>query len=256
MAKLICNNNDILTDIDTILFDKDGTLIDLHHYWVSMIQLRSEHLVARYQSRNNGKLTHLLSGNMGVDLVSGRMKPEGPVGIKPRHYIVHVVAETLSSAVGEVTEEEVEEIFKEVDLKTSQNLHPHLKLLPGVADLLKSIKLLGIKTAIVSTDLTDRAAQAMSTLGLMDYFDGVYGGDLVRQTKPSGDLALLAMNELNTMPEKCAVVGDHPVDVQMGHHAGVKGCIGVLTGMVDRDAFESDECILVDTLNSIRVIPH
>ncbi|SVA64979.1 uncharacterized protein METZ01_LOCUS117833, partial [marine metagenome] len=30
-----------LDNIKVVIFDKDGTLIDIHHYWASMIKIRA-----------------------------------------------------------------------------------------------------------------------------------------------------------------------------------------------------------------------
>ena len=32
---------DIIRDIDLVIFDKDGTLIELYHYWSQMVALRA-----------------------------------------------------------------------------------------------------------------------------------------------------------------------------------------------------------------------
>ena len=37
-----------IDNIETILFDKDGTLIDLHFFWGKMTQLRAQAVIKKY----------------------------------------------------------------------------------------------------------------------------------------------------------------------------------------------------------------
>ena len=38
-----------IKDIDTILFDKDGTFIDLHYFWGKMTELRAEEIIKKFR---------------------------------------------------------------------------------------------------------------------------------------------------------------------------------------------------------------
>ena len=40
--KLLVGGNLFLDNPQLIMLDKDGTLIDIHHYWASMIRLRAK----------------------------------------------------------------------------------------------------------------------------------------------------------------------------------------------------------------------
>ena len=37
-----------IKNIETVLFDKDGTLIDLHYFWGKMTQMRSLAVIEKY----------------------------------------------------------------------------------------------------------------------------------------------------------------------------------------------------------------
>ena len=47
MISLKTNNWEI-TNIETVLFDKDGTFIDLHYFWGKMTELRAEEIIKRF----------------------------------------------------------------------------------------------------------------------------------------------------------------------------------------------------------------
>src|SRR3989344_2511413 len=92
MADLYRENRLLRKGIKAVLFDKDGTLVDIHHYWTSIIRLRAEKLSHKFESNASS-----LMEAMGIDTLTNRMKPEGPVGVKPRAFIVGVVAGLLGS---------------------------------------------------------------------------------------------------------------------------------------------------------------
>ena len=84
MSNLLVDGEILLDNIKVVIFDKDGTLIDIHHYWSSMIKIRAS-LVALKCFNNNGKdrIQNHLIDIMGVNLETYKMKPDGPVGVKP-----------------------------------------------------------------------------------------------------------------------------------------------------------------------------
>jgi HAD superfamily hydrolase (TIGR01549 family) len=252
MSDIIANNKNF-NNIELILFDKDGTLIDIHHYWVSMIKIRAKFLVKKYFNNTNDKVKNKLIDLMGVDINNNKMKPEGPVGIKERAFIVSIVTCFLIENKVDVSESEIENLFKEVDESTETDILSLLKVLPNVRELLQNLKDCHIKMAIVSTDITHRAITSMKALKLDDFFDIIVGGDAVEKSKPSADLALYVMNKLNISANRTLVIGDHPVDMHMAKSAKIFANIGVLTGISTQDAFLSENIEIVDNLNLVRV---
>lgn len=255
MTALYANGTILLDRPEMVLLDKDGTLIDIHHYWTSMIRLRARLIVEQwFKGRADaGEVEQGLIDAMGVDLANGRMKPEGPVGVKPRPFIVGVAAATVRKVGVEMDDVRMEVLFAEIDRQTSVNLLPLLRLLPGVKDFLEALRTYGIPAAVVSTDITSRAASAMQAIGIAQYFTAIIGGDAVAHTKPAPDLALEALARGGRSPAHTAVIGDHPVDIQMGQNAGCVANIAVLTGLSDAAAFAGLDCTLVNDLTDITV---
>jgi len=255
MSLLVVDNKVLVDSPSLVLFDKDGTLVDIHHYWVSMIRLRadliSQRLFAREEIRPPVKAA--LESAMGVDQETNRMKFEGPVGVKPRPEIVDVVVRA-SREYGAITDSNsIESMFKEVDETTSIDMKPLVKILPGVVDLLDQLRSHNIPAAIVTTDITERAKKAMGTVGLSRYFIDIVGGDIVEKTKPHSDLAEYVLSKSTVFNKNVVVIGDHPVDVEMGLAAGISTNIGVLTGLSDAAAFHHLDCTTVRDLTKVVV---
>lgn len=255
MTALYANGVVLLERPEMVLLDKDGTIIDIHHYWTSMICLRARLIVEQwFKGRADANdVERRLIDALGVDIDSGRMKPEGPVGVKPRPFIVGLAAATVSHAGVEMDAMRMEALFAEIDRRTAADMLPLLRLLPGVKELLESLRAGNIPVVIVSTDITSRATSAMQALGIAHYFSAIIGGDAVLHTKPAPDLVQTALAPAGCSSSSAAVIGDHPVDIQMGHNAGCAANIGVLTGLSDAAAFAGLDCTLVNDLTYITV---
>ena len=255
MASLWCGERLIHKNPTLVLFDKDGTLIDIHHYWSSMIRIRASLIIARWfeGGAEKERVKSCLIDAMGVDIETGMMKPNGPVGIKSRAFIVNVAADIVRINGVLIDDIEMEALFSEVDKETSQDLSPLLKVLPGVKELLHRLRVCGISIKVVSTDITSRAVNAMETLALDHFFDEIIGGDAVDNTKPAPDLAYYALRKGSYDASRTVVIGDHAVDILMGQRAGIDANIGVLTGLSGVLDFDAFNCSVVNDLTAIEV---
>ena len=219
-----------------------------------MIAVRSDVISNRLFSLSNvrDEVKSDLIRAMGFDLISGRINPEGPVGVNSRSFVINIVKDVLKYYGADVGSDDVEEMFSEVDRDTAGNLTPFLKLLPGVELLLEQLRDM-IPAVIVTTDITVRAVNAMEALNIDHYFANIIGGDQVENTKPSSDLVVLACDRNGTSPKGAVVIGDHPVDIQMGSAAGVSLNIGVLTGLSNKSSFDGMSCSTVENLTRVEV---
>lgn len=255
MTALYADGLLLLERPEIALIDKDGTLIDIHHYWTSMIRLRAQLIIEQwFAGRADAEhVEQRLIDAMGVDLESGRMKPEGPVGVKSRPFIVGVAATTVRESGVVMDDSRMEALFTVIDQRTITDLRPLLRLLPGVRDFLEALRAHGIAAAVVSTDITSRAKAAMHALDIAHYFETIVGGDAVAYTKPAPDLAQAALASGGYSASHAVVIGDHPVDIRMGHNAGCAANLAVLTGLSSGDAFAGLTCLLVPDLTHVTV---
>jgi len=249
------NREIVKVNPEMILFDKDGTLIDVHHYWSEMLRLRSELIINQWFRGHSEKNTikRDLIESMGVDLLTGKIKVTGPVGIKPRTFLVSVASNLVRSKGVSISNSEIEDIFLEVDRTTSEDMSSLVRPLPGVFKLLKNLKNSGIGMSVVSTDITCRTRLAMESLAISHFFTEIIGGDEVQNTKPFPDLALQISKKTGVNVDKMMVIGDNPVDIQMGLSAKINLNIAVLTGLSDTNSFNKLNCIVINNLKSIEV---
>lgn len=239
-----------IEDIELVMFDKDGTIFDIHHYWCSMIRLRSRVFSEKF---SNPVLNEELNNAMGVDESTGKLKPQGPVGIKSRRVITEVVSETLKNHEIEFSPEEVEIIFKEVDVMSKEYLDDFLVFLPGALEFIKSCHESGLTLTIATTDITPRAESALNLKNISTYFSLICGADLVPNTKPAPDMGKLTLDKLSIDPQKAIMIGDHTVDIKFAENTGLKAGIGVTTGLLGSRELSNSTEYVIDDLSKIRI---
>jgi phosphoglycolate phosphatase len=220
---------EVVKDVHLAVFDKDGTLIDVHTYWVNMIKFRAELVTDRLCLGEKEKLG--LMESMGVDTGLWKIKPEGPVGLKKREIVLKSGVEYLKTLGVSDQTLLFEEVFREVDENSSEHFDEIIKPLDGLYELFEALKKRSCLIAIATTDRTERARLAMRHLGVEGSIDFIVGADLVKKSKPATDMADLVTNRLGIPKELSVMVGDAVSDVQMGVNAKFRASIGVASGL-------------------------
>lgn len=253
MSSIKLSTGEIIENVKLVIFDKDGTLIDVHHYWCSMIDFRAKFFSQMLEGKiiDTASLYQELVDNMGIDLKSKKMKPEGPVGIKPRSYIVEVVLETIRKYYPAFTKEEVIDIFAQVDEYSMSQLKKIVTPLSGVKEFLEALNEANIKCVIATTDLTNRAQIAMYEIGLSKYFVEIAGADKVERAKPYPDLVEYLLDKTGFNVDDAIVVGDSMADLGMASNAKCK-FLGIKSGLYT-DEFVKSSLFLVSELTQVKV---
>ena len=108
-------------------------------------------------------------------------------------------------------------------------------LFPGVKETLAHLHSRGCTLTVASSRGADSLNDFLREMGIAPYISYVLGAEDVAHAKPHPEPVLKTMRELRFRPEDTLVVGDMPVDIQMGAGAGARTC-GVTFGNSSRDA--------------------
>ncbi|MEI7632166.1 MAG: HAD family hydrolase [bacterium] len=131
-------------------------------------------------------------------------------------------------------EEAMPELMRELDRVHAETFHAeNITLLPGVTDLLVTLKSKNITLGLITGNLRTVAERKLKALGIWDYFtEGGFGSDphTVR-----ADLVRLAVKQAGFKNDldNVFVIGDTPRDIQAATEAGIKNSVGVANGFRD-----------------------
>ena len=185
----------MLSGIDAVLFDLDGTLIDSMWMWEA---IDIEYLV-RFG------IPFEKSYQQGIE---GMSMTETAVYFKERFGI----------------KDSVEKMKADWNDMAIHKYRHDIKLKPGVMEFLIWLNKNGIKAGIGTSNSMELCAEVLSAKGVEDYFQSVHTSNEVKAGKPSPDIYLLVAKELGVKPHRCIVFEDLYQGICAGKNAGMKTC--------------------------------
>ena len=223
-----------------ILFDKDGTLIDVNGTWVPIYrQMLCEQLV------------------IGVDAANAMMRRAGYDPSTDRFAANSILASGTTRQLIDVwwpglSEIDALEKIRVLDVDYAPLARSVLKPLMELAPLLSDLKSMGFHIGVATNDSHCSACNHMSHLGVFDLFDEVIGADSVAAPKPSGDMIRKFAATTGLDLAEIAMVGDNSHDIDEARNGGAGLAVAVLSG----NALHDDIAHLADhTLDSIASLP-
>jgi pyrophosphatase PpaX len=204
------NRPKLLQNVEALLFDVDGTLVD-----------SSEAII--------GAIEKVLASK---GWVCEKDRIIGMIGM-PLEEIFRVFTPNLSD----------EEIWNLVREYREYYLTHHLentKIDPSTIILLEKLKKNGFKLGIITGKYREPVYDMLEHFGILKLFDTVVTGYEVKRHKPAPDIVIEATKRLRVDSKRCAVIGDSPVDIQTGKRAG-SFTIGVLSKTCTRKQMEKEK---------------
>ena len=98
-------------------------------------------------------------------------------------------------------------------------------LKPGVCELLDALDAHRIRRAVASSNDRFLVEGYLGRCGILQRFDALVCGDMIRQSKPAPDIYLAAAGALGAQPEGCLVLEDSPNGLKAGRAAGMRTCM-------------------------------
>ncbi|MBQ4646374.1 MAG: HAD family hydrolase [Candidatus Gastranaerophilales bacterium] len=242
-------NNWKIENIETILFDKDGTLIDLHYFWGKMTELRACAVIKKYGLCESffSELCYFL----GYDLNSKRMIPDGITALYSRSKIIEIFCEKLLMLNINTTQKEIEALFDEVSNEFYKDILKYTKPIPDAIEFVKKIFSLGIKMGIVTSDSIVSTNLTIEQFKWEKYFDVVIGRESHFDTKESGKPTILALEKLGANPKTTLMIGDAPMDFISAKNAGIEQVVLVSSGQIEANELLKTSKYVCNSLSKI-----
>lgn len=233
----------IFSDIQGILFDKNGTLEDSEAYLRSLGQKAARIIDAQIPGIGEPLL-------MAFGINGDILDPAGLMSVASRKE-TEVAAAAYIAETGRGWFESLKiarQALAEADQYVSQSPAP---LFPGVLDILRKLSTTGLKLGILSAATTQDVQKFVITHHLRDYLQLEMGVD-EGQSKPDPMLFLQACQTLGTQAGATLMIGDSVGDIQMARNAKAAGCIGI-TWTNNADNVKGAD-VVINQLNEIEIL--
>ena len=112
--------------------------------------------------------------------------------------------------------------YRKIFEKCRKELVPNL--FPHVMETLTALKEAGYVLTIASSRSYGSLKEFLQEMGIAPYISYVLGANSVTHAKPHPEPVLKTMADLGFQADETLVVGDMPVDIQMGKGAGARTC--------------------------------
>jgi phosphoglycolate phosphatase len=245
-------NSNVIHDVGLVIFDKDGTLIELFHYWSQMVALRARLICEALGMGAEHEAG--LRWALGVDEGAGRLRPGGPVGLKTRKVVLGAATDYLDGIGRRNALPVCEQAFERADEISSGDPGRFIRPIRGAVALVRTLHENGCRVALATVDVSRRARLAMEFMGVNDALDLVVGGEEVARSKPDPEMIHLILDRLRVASSQAVMVGDALTDIQMGRSAGLKASVGVLTGYATRDQMQAVTPLVARDVSELTVL--
>ncbi len=244
MATIYCGAK-TFQDVEAILFDKDGTLADSHHFLQVLAVARSNFVEAQVP----GVKESLLKTFGWVD---GRINPVGLIAIATRQEDEIATAACIAATGRDWIEAKT--IAHRALLDADRALPQKAKLTPlfnGALPLLQSLVRSDLKVGVLSADTEENVRDFVEFYDLASYFQ-LQMGSRNGLSKPDPQLLHLACRELSVSPAATLVIGDSSADIELAKRGGAIGAIGVTWGGTHPHQLANAD-VVVDRFDEIRL---
>lgn len=187
--------HDMLQNIDAVIFDLDGSLVDSMWMWRA---IDIEYL-----------------GRFGIPLPEGlQSQIEGMSFSETAVYFKETfgIPDSLEKIKDDWNKMAWDKYTNEVPLK------------PGIPDFLEGCRENGIRLGIATSNSRELVENIAEVHGLKAYFSCIMTGCDVARGKPAPDIYLAVADRLEVEPSKCLVFEDIIPGIQAGLNAGMRVC--------------------------------
>ncbi len=202
----------IMASASSIVFDKDGTLVDLDARWAPYFSHYVEHV-----ARQLGDATLVAMVNELIGIDARGLVPEGPAAVETAGQIVDRVAGALVARGHD----------REAAMAASIEAAAHaeygpLEPLGDVARALRDLRADGLFLGIATSDDRANTLVELDQLGISELIDSIRCGDDACAVKPDPAVLTGIAAECGCSPGEVVFVGDSRQDLAAAVAAGTQ----------------------------------
>lgn len=213
-----------MSQIETVIFDMDGVIIDSEPIHMKIEQELFRELGLNISSEEHHRYVGTSARNMWEEIIEQyrlTVLTDEILKKKQTRYLNHITA--------------------------SDNLNP----IPGIPELISRLHSLNKQLILASSATRDEINTILDKFDLESYFSFTISGAELEQSKPDPEIFLTAVKLSRTQKRHCCVIEDSQNGVLAAKAAGVK-CIGFRNpSSGNQDLSAAD--VVIDSFNSIDV---
>jgi len=175
-------------EINTVLFDLDGTIIDTNELIIE-------------------SFLHALRGVVPETFGREQIIPFMGLTLK----------EQMQRFSGRENVEDLIRAYREYNLRRHDEM---VAPFPGVTEVVPALRAHGIKLGVVTSKMRETTERALRLFGLRPHMDAVITLDDVERAKPDPEPVAKAIDALGAVPGATLMLGDSPADMQSAIAAG------------------------------------
>lgn len=241
-----------IDNVEAVIFDKDGTLVDLHYFWGKMTEMRANAVIDKFQLPEscNEKICFYL----GYNINTKKMLSDGITALYSRAKIIEIFCERLKELDILTSTMEIEEIFDSVSEKFYNEIEKYTKPIDEAINFVKRIRDMNIKTAIVTSDSVVSTNLTLKQFGWENLFDIVIGRESTIEMKETGAPTKLALDKICADPDCTVMIGDAPMDYISAKNAGINRTILVATGQISYLELQKTSLYVLNSLKDLECL--
>jgi phosphoglycolate phosphatase len=209
-----------------ILFDKDGTLIEVNDTWAPIYRQ-----ILQEQFGIDLERAEQLMERVGLDRSTGKFKANSILAAGTTRELVDAWWPHLDA---EARREKARSLDHDYAPLVKGSLKPLLDLEPVFIEL----KAMGMVLGVGTNDSHVSARNHMAHIGVVEHFADIIAADTVAVPKPSGNMIRRFAEVTGLATHEIAMVGDNSHDMEEARNGGAGLAIAVLTGNAEAHHIE------------------
>lgn len=243
---------EVQREIDCVILDKDGTLIDYHSAWFD--RYNDSILDVVNAAGGDPALRKAICHALAIDNVNRRFIPDAPNASLPMEDHALMVA-TLLHQTG-IEWQKAEALVEEwmMPKLTAPIERSSIRSIGNISERLVSWASTGVKLAVVTNDNRASTIADLQTLGIDHLLAAVVSADEGLAAKPAPDGVVHVARSLDVPASRLAMIGDTATDLMAARSAGAGMLIGVRSGLDSASNLATIAHAVVQDLHAVELL--
>ncbi|MGD8190724.1 HAD family hydrolase [Brevibacillus ginsengisoli] len=238
-----------MRQIKGILFDKDGTLLDFHAFFVPVAKQLVDQLLNDLALSDDHQLEAELFKAIGLN--EDQVDPKGILASGTTRDVYEAFVELLrDKQVPPGKMEHLESWISHKLVELSKSSTVQIKPTADLKKLFDQLHSLGIKVGIATADDWESTIFCLKSLGVHHHFEFIGTSDHYDK-KPDPCMLNAFCDKFQLQPSEVAVVGDTVVDLMLARNGAAGLAVGVLCGVSSPNVLEELADILLPSVGEI-----